>query len=87
MLQQQDDGRWLLSGYRRFYLQSCVSVVIGEVTVLSFLSVATEWKVKRPKARAEMMHVSMTLNNSRNGTKEFDRADTGKQMKGNSTVH
>lgn len=48
---------------------------------------APEWKVKRPKARAEMMRESMPLNNSRNGTKEFDRADTGKQMKGNSAVH
>ncbi len=57
------------------------------MTVPSILSAAPEWKVKRAKTRAEMMHVSMPLNNSRNGTKEFDRADTGKQMKGNSTVH
>lgn len=62
-------------------------MVIGEVTVLSFLSAALEWKVKRPKARDEMMRESMPRNNSRNGTKEFDRADTGKQMKGNSAVH
>lgn len=61
-------------------------MVIGEVTLLSSLSAASEWKVKRPKARTEMVRESMPLNN-RNGTKEFDRADTGKQMKGNSTVH
>lgn len=61
--------------------------MIGEVTVLSFLSAAPEWKAKRPKASAEMMRESLPLNNSRNGTKEFDIADTGKQMKENSAVH
>lgn len=34
-----------------------------------------------------MMHLSMPLNHSRRGTKEFDGADTRKQMKGNNTVH
>lgn len=56
-------------------------MVIGEGTVLPFLSVALECSiyniVKRPKARAEMMRVRMPLNNSINGTKEFDRAATG----------
>lgn len=36
MLHWQDDGRLLLSGRRRCYLRSSVSVVIGKVTVLSF---------------------------------------------------
>ncbi len=36
MLHWQDDGRLLLSGRWRCYLWSSVSVVIGEVTVLSF---------------------------------------------------
>lgn len=67
-------------------LKLCFGGDWGE-TVLSFLSAAPEWKVKRPKAIAEMMCWSMPLNNSTNGTKEFDRADTEKQMKGNSTVH
>ncbi len=62
-------------------------MVIGEVTVLSFFPLLLSGKLKRPKARAEMMHARVPLNNSRNRTKEFDRADTGKQMKGNSTVH
>lgn len=62
-------------------------MVIGEVTVISFLSAAPQWKVKRPKASAEMMRESMPLNSSRNGTKEFDIADRGKQMKENSTVY
>ena len=72
-------------GFRRCYRSSFVSVVIREV--LLFLSVTFEWRVKRPKARAEMVRETVPLNNNRNGTKEFDRADTRKQMKGNSTVH
>lgn len=88
MLQWQDDARLLLSGRWRCYLRKLnFSWRLERWRSSSFLSLAPEWKVKRPKARAEMMRESMPLNNSRNGTKEFDRADTGKQMKGNSAVH
>lgn len=63
-------------------------MVIGEVTVLSFsFPRLLSGKLRDQRRGAEMMRESMPVNNGRNATEEFDRADAGKQMKGNSTVH
>lgn len=57
--------------------------------LLLFPSIASETEKLRDQRQAgsEMARESAPLNNNRNGTKEFDRADRGKQMKATRAVN